>query len=239
LLQIEENPQHEREVLEYQGKTAAGLVNIKLYEGNINLLKACQLLIEPVEVIIPFAPKLELSPHVFKKMRTKNHYLTLIKAVTLWNQKQRKRTTDHEGNTFLLSTIEDVEWANYLCRDTLLRKSDELGGKTRNFFESLKELIKVWNVKTFYAKEIRRHYRMHPMELQRRLNEIESRGLIRCISRSNKPGNEYEIMIWNDYQQLRSGIDIMGAILENLKKENREPSHDLHTTFTQPSQAPL
>ena len=234
LLQIEENPRHEAEVLEYQGKIAAGLVNTKKYEGSINLLKACQLLIEPVEVIIPFAPKLELSPHVFKKMRTKNHYLTLIKAVTLWNQKQRKRTTDKEGNIFLISTLEDVEWANYLCRDALLRKSDELGGKTRNFFESLKELIKEWNVKTFYAKEIRRHYRMHPMELQRRLNELEARGFIRCTSRSNKPGNEYEIMIWDDYQQLRSGIDIMGTILENLKREDGGPSHDLHTTFTSP-----
>ena len=234
LLQIEENPRHEREVLEYQGKTAAGLINIKQYEGSINLLKACQLLIEPVEVIIPFAPKLELPPHVFKKMRTKNHYLTLIKAVTLWNQHQRKRTTDREGNIFLISTLDDVEWANYLCRDALLRKSDELGGKTRNFFESLKELIKEWNVKTFYAKEIRRHYRMHPMELQRRLNELEARGLLSCVSRSNKPGNEYEIIIWDDYQQLRSGIDIMGAILENLKKEKGEPSHNLHTTFTSP-----
>ncbi len=234
LIQIEENPRHEAEVLEYQGKIAAGLVNTKKYEGSINLLKACQLLIETMEVIIPFAPKLELSPHVFKKMRTKNHYLTLIKAVTLWNQKQRKRTTDHEGNTFLLSTLEDVEWANYLCRDALLRKSDELGGKTRNFFESLKEYIKEQKTKTFYAKDIRRHFRMHPMELQRRLNELEARGLLRCVSRSNKPGNEYEIMIWDDYEQLRSGIDIMGTILENLIKEKGEPSHNLHTTFTSP-----
>ena len=92
-----------------------------------------------MEVIIPFAQKLELPPHVFKKMRTMNHYLTLIKAITLWNQKKRERVTDQEGNTFLVATLEDVEWANYLCKDSLLRKSDELGGKTRNFFESLKE----------------------------------------------------------------------------------------------------
>jgi len=233
LIQVEENPSHERQVLEYQGRLAAGLVNFKRYDENINLLKACQLLIEPVEVIIPFAPKLELPPHVFKKMRTKNHYLTLIKSITLWNQHQRKRVTDHDGNSFLLSTLEDVEWANYLSRDVLLRKSDELSGKTRQFFESLKEYIKEQKTKSFYAKDIRRYFRMHPMELQRRLNDIEARGLIRCVSRSNKPGNEYEIMIWNDYEQLRSGIDIMGEILENLKKE-REPSHDLHTTFTSP-----
>jgi DNA primase catalytic core len=234
LIQVEENPSHERQVLEYQGKLAAGLVNFKRYEENINVLKACQLLIEPIEVIIPFAPKLELPPHVFKKMRTKNHYLTLIKSITLWNQHQRKRVTDHDGNSFLLSTLEDVEWANYLSRDVLLRKSDELSGKTRQFFESLKEYIKELKSKSFYAKDIRRHFRMHPMELQRRLNDIEARGLIRCVSRSNKPGNEYEIMIWDDYEQLRSGIDIMGTILQNLKNENKEPSHDLHTTFTSP-----
>ena len=234
LIQVEENPSHERQVLEYQGKLAAGLVNFRRYEENINVLKACQLLIEPVEVIIPFAPKLELPPHVFKKMRTKNHYLTLIKSITLWNQHQRKRVTDHDGNTFLLSTLEDVEWANYLSRDVLLRKSDELSGKTRQFFESLKDYIKEQKTKSFYAKDIRRHFRMHPMELQRRLNEIESRGLVRCVSRSNKPGNEYEIMIWNDYEQLRSGIDIMNEILNNLKRSGMEPSHDLHTTFTSP-----
>jgi len=234
LIQIEENPAHERQVLEYQGRMAAGLVNLRKYDESINLLKACQLLVDPIEVIIPFAPKLKLPLHVFKKMRTKNHYLTLIKSITLWNQHQRKRVTDHDGNTFLLSTLEDVEWANYLSRDVLLRKSDELSGKTRQFFESLKEYIKELKTKTFYAKDIRRYFRMHPMELQRRLNEIESRGLIRCVSRSNKPGNEYEIMIWNDYDELRSGIDIMGEILDNLKRDNGEPSHDLHTTFTSP-----
>jgi len=229
LIQIEENPKHEAEVLEYQGKVAAGLIDFKKYEQNINLLKACQLLIEPMEVLIPFAPKLEIPPHVFKKMRTKNHYLTLIKAVTLWNQKQRKRTTDNEGNSYLISTLDDVEWANYLCKDNLLRKSDELGGKTRNFFESLKELIKQWEAKTFYAKDVRKYLRMHPMTLQRYFMELENRGLIRCVSRSNKPGNEYEISVWDDFEQLKSGMDIMDNVLQKLKEE---PSHNLHTTFT-------
>jgi hypothetical protein len=48
-------------------------------------------------------------------------------------------------------------------------------------------------------------------------------------------------MIWDDYEQLRSGIDIMGTILDDLRKEGAspesvdgEPSHDLHTTFTIP-----
>jgi len=230
LIQIEENPQHEAQVLEYQGKVAAGLVDFKKYEQNINLLKACQLLVEPVEVLIPFAPMLELPAYVFKKMRTMNHYLTLIKALTLWNRRQRKTTTDSEGNRYLVSTLEDVEWANRLCRENLLRKSDELSGKTRNFFESLKALIEQRAEKTFYAKDIRKLLRMHPMTLQRHFTELEKRGLIRCISRSNKPGNEYEITVWDDFAQLKSGMEIMDTILSKLKK--KQPSHNLHTAFT-------
>jgi DNA primase len=229
LIQIEESPGHEAQVLEYQGKVAAGQIDLKKHEQNINLLKACQLLLEPMEVVIPFAPKLELPPQVFKKMRTKNHYLTLVKAVTLWNQKQRERTTGQEGNKYLISTLDDVQWANYLCKDNLLRKSDELGGKTRNFFESLKELIKQWQAQTFYAKDVRKYLRMHPMTLQRYFTELENRGLIRCVSRSNKPGNEYEISVWDDFEQLKSGMDIMETILQKLKEE---PSHNLHATFT-------
>jgi len=221
LIQIEENPKHEAEVLEYQGKVAAGLIDFKKYEQNINLLKACQLLIEPMEVIIPFAQKLELPPHVFKKMRTKNHYLTLIKAVTLWNQKQRKQTTDNEGNRYLISALEDVEWANYLCKDNLLRKSDELGGKTRNFFESLKELQTETQKSNpvFYAKDIRKYFRLHPMQLKRFLDELEGRGFVKCKNRSNKTGNEYEITIWDDYQMLKNGVNMLDNLVECLKNE--------------------
>jgi hypothetical protein len=229
LIQIEENPRHEAEVLEYQGRVAAGLVDFGQYDRNIRLLKACQMLMEPLEVVVPFAPKLELPPHVFKKMRTMNHYLTLIKAVTLWNRRQRRQTADGEGGKCLISTLEDVEWANRLCRENLLRKSDELSGKTRDFLESLKTLVLQWKVKTFLAKDVRKHLRMHPMSLQRYFVELERRGFIRCTSRSNKPGNEYEITVWDDFEQLKSGMDMMEVILEKLKKE---PSHDLHRTFT-------
>ena len=230
LLQIQEDAQHEAQVLEYQGKVAAGLINVKQYEKNIDLLKAAQLQLEPIEVVIPFAPKLELPPHVFKKMRTKNHYLTLIKAITLWNQKQRRKVKDSDGNTVLVSEIEDVRWANLLSRESLLRKSDELSGKTRSFFESLKELLQHWKVKSFYAKDVRKFLRMHPMTLQRHVDDLERRGLLRCVSRSNKPGNEYEVAVWDDFEQLKSGLDIMDIVLKKL--ENEEPSHHLHTTFT-------
>jgi DNA primase len=68
------------------------------------------------------------------------------------------------------------------------------------------------------------------MTLQRHFVELEKRGLLRCVSRSNKPGNEYEISVWDDFEQLKSGIEMMDAILEKLKNET--PSQNLHTAFT-------
>jgi DNA primase catalytic core len=220
LIQIEENPDHEREVLEYQGKIAAGQINTKSYEKNINILKAAQLQLHPMEVIIPFAESLDLPPHVFKKLRTKSHYLTLVKSLTLWNQRNRKKTNDEEGNPCLLSEVDDVRWANHLCRESLLRKSDELSGKTRNFFESLKssQIVDGKQIPLFRAVDVRSRFRLHPMQLKRYLDELESRGLIRCKSRSHKTGNEYEILVWNDYEILQSGLDILQEIVMKLEK---------------------
>jgi DNA primase catalytic core len=229
LLQIQENTQHEAQVLEYQGKVAAGLINVKQYKKNIDLLKACQLQLDPMEVVIPFAPKLELPPHVFKKMRTKNHYLTLIKAITLWNQKQRKRIKDNDGNILLVSTLEDVCWANKLSRENLLRKSDELSGKTRSFFESLKTFIADTsrNDAAFYAKDIRKYFRLHPMQIKRFLDELEGRGFIKCRSRHMKTGNEYEVLIWDDYQRLQRGVDALDQLLKDLEYETSKRAKSL------------
>ena len=219
LIQIEDSPAQERAVLTYQGQVASGEINPKSYEKNINLLKAAQLQLEPLEVLIPFASELELPPFVFKKLRTKSHYLTLIKSVTLWNQKNRQRQTDEQGNTVLLSSVEDVKWANELCKESLLRKSDELTGKTRNFFESLKALQTKETEKTalFRAVEVRGELRLHPMQAKRYLDELTSRGLIRCKSKSQRFGNEYEIMIWNDYQLLQSGLNVLDEIVKKIE----------------------
>jgi len=223
LIQIEESPRQESEILAHQGKIAAGLVNNIEYENTINQLKACQLLLKPYEVIIPFATKLELPQALFKKLRTKTHYLTLIKSITLWNQKQRKTKKDEEGNIYLLSNLEDVYWANILSKEALLRKSDELNGKTRQFFESLKLwLLQDKNNKgIFYGKQARKHFRLHPQQAKRYFDELNSRAYINCKSKSHKQGDEYEIAVWDDYEKLKNGVDILDRILEKLKDKNK------------------
>ena len=222
LIQIEDSPVQERAVLAYQGEVASGKINPQNYTRDLRLLKAAQLQLQAMEVLIPFAGLLELPPFVFKKLRTQAHYLTLVKAVTLWNQYNRKRAKGEDGTVFLLSEKEDVEWANRLSRESLLRKSDELSGKARHFFESLKEIqIKEGKGNAlFRSVEVRQRFRLHPMQLKRYLDELEQRNLICCKSRSRRFGSEYEILSWEDYRQLQSGLDVLEEVLRNIERES-------------------
>ena len=221
-----EAPEYERKALAYQGKIEAGQIDTRKQQQVANLLKACQMQLEPVKVINPYAPQLQLPPFVFKKMRTNKHYLTLIKSIALWNQKQRKRKTDKQGlltgepgTEYIEVDLQDIELANELSKDILLRKSDELSGELRRFFEGLKKHVQEKKEETnrFYTREIRG--RMHPMKLKRWLDDLQQRNYIRKTGGNNKTSFEYEILVWDDYKQLKSGINILDKTLSELKSK--------------------
>ena len=100
----------------------------------------------------------------------------------------------------------------------MLRKSDELNGETRQFFESLKSMVRKENPKqsTFFARDIRQTLRMHPMKLTRFLSQLESRNLIKMVS-NRQSGYEYEITSFEDYELLKHGINILDRVLETAK----------------------
>ena len=219
LLIIDETPTHLNEVMQYQRKLQAGLINETEQEQAKQILKNSQRLLRKVKVINPYAPQLEIPQCVFKKLRTNIHYLKLIEIVTFYHQHQREFKTDKDGKPYILTTLEDIECANYLVKDTLLRKSDELSGEVRGFFESLKTSVSSKQLQSFYAKQIREAYRMNPMKVNRYLRELESRGFIQRNGGNRKNGFEYEIHTWDEYEKLKSGINILDEILQKLKEK--------------------
>jgi DNA primase len=225
LLIIDETPTHLNEVMQYQRKLQAGLVNEAEQEKAKQILKNSQRLLRKVKIINPYAPQLEIPQCVFKKLRTNIHYLKLIEIVTFYHQHQREVKTDKDGKPYILTTLEDIECANYLVKDTLLRKSDELSGELRNFFESLKTWLKAKDNQNgntaFYAKDIRKSFRMHPMKLTRHLINLEKRGLLKQLGSNRQNGYEYQVISWDDYEQLKSGIDILDSILSKLKEKDQ------------------
>jgi DNA primase len=224
LLHVDETPGHAREVMNYQRNHQAGLINELEQNQNRQILKNAQRLLHKVRVINPYAPQLDIPECVFKKLRTNMHYLKLIEIITFYHQQGREWKQDREGRPYIETTLEDIEMANWLVKDTLLRKSDELGGDLRSFFESLKSIMRAKeNSPAFYAKGIREHFRMNPMKINRYLRDLESRGFIQRSGGNRKNGFEYEIRSWDEYEKLKSGVNILDDILKRLK-EKQQPS---------------
>lgn len=239
LIQVNETNEHQERVLEYQRNEIAGLLDKSKQQQTQIILKTAQLHLEPLEVVIPFGNELRIPDYVFKKLRTNAHYLTLIKAIAFWNQKQREIKQKADGTRYIEATLEDVEWANRLSKEVLLRKSDELNGALRGFFENIKVGLKANNKETdkggsrtplnqnyreqsFYAKPLREKLRMNPMQINRYLKELEQRGYLKQTGGNRKTGFEYSVTVWDDYEQLKSGMNILDKVLEKLKNKYGE-----------------
>ena len=221
LLHVDETPQHADKVMHYQRRQQAGLINESEQNAWRELLRNAQRLLRPVKVINPYAIELDIPQCVFKKLRTNIHYLRLIEIITFYHQRQRNWKKNKNGILFIESSLQDIEWANYLIKDSLLRKSDELSGQVRQFFEGLKELAGS-NKGSLYAKQIREHFRMHPMKANRYLRELEQRGYLQMIGGNRKAGYEYEISAWDEYDKLKSGIDLLDDILKALREKEEK-----------------
>jgi len=219
LIEIQDTPEQTARIMEYQRKQVAGPIDKGTGDAIRTKFKAAQLQLEHLEVTIPFSDQLRIPEHVFKKNRTNKHYLTLIRAIAFWNQKQRKVKQAPDGTRYIEADIEDVWWANHLAREALLRKSDELNSPLRSFFEKLKEHLKEDEQETFVAKAVRSHFRMAPITLNRYLNDLGSRGYIKRTGGNRRSGYEYRIELWDEYEKLQQGLDVLDEIYKQLKEK--------------------
>ena len=217
VLQINESGNHQKKVLEYQNKKAAGLIDTREQQKILTIFQNTQRLLQPIKVVNPFQPELGLPACVFKKLRTNQHYISLIKAITFLYQHQLKIQKDDYGKPFIETNLEHIELANNLFKDNLLRKSDELNGSQRSFFERLKIQLKKENKTSFFAKEIRQNMRLHPMTLKRQLDTLCKYGFVCQVSDNKKKGYEYEILAWEEYTFLQNEMTILDEKLTELK----------------------
>jgi DNA-binding MarR family transcriptional regulator len=215
LIHIDESASHTDEVMEFQRKQKAGLINEPSQKEARQLLQNVQRLLQNVKIINPYALELRIPDLVFKKLRTNMHYLRLIEIITLYHQQQREVKTDSTGQRYIETNLNDIACANWLVKESLLRKSDELSGELREFFERLKGHTKKEH--SFYAKQVRESFRMNPMRVNRYLRMLEHMGYINQTGGNRKNDFEYMVKAWEEYESLKAGIDILDAHLEKLK----------------------
>ncbi len=136
--------EQDQKIMAYQRKLSAGKIDIAEEHQITELFKNMQRVLQPVQVRNPFAESLHIPDEVFKPRRSNAHYLAFIEAVTFYHQYQREKQYDKDtGEEFIETTLEDIEEANKLMKEVLIRKSDPLNTACRKYLEWLKAWLKM------------------------------------------------------------------------------------------------
>jgi len=101
-------------------------------EAIFRLHQNAQRLLEPLPVVIPWAEDLTFRADQTGMRRENAKYLALIASITLLYQYQREQvTSERDGKTCVVATLEDIEWANRLLSEAMGGHLDSLLPQTR------------------------------------------------------------------------------------------------------------
>jgi DNA-binding HxlR family transcriptional regulator len=118
--------------------------------------------------------------------------------------------------------LEDIEEANWLLKEVLLAKSDELTKACRDFLEVLKSHLLREKKVSFYRSTVREWMRINPHNLRYYLNQLQQFGYIKIIGgNKHKSGYEYELTSKEEYTQLNDNItNALDKALAKIKADN-------------------
>ena len=208
LLYIDESELQDDKIMLYQRAISAGQINHEEEHASRVLLQNAQRLLKVITVRNPYAMFLALPVAVFKPRRTNAHYLQFIEAITFYKQYQKFHHIDKEtGEEYIETTIEDIQEANELIKEVLLRKSDSLTGACRNHLENLKDYLKKENQTQFTNSEIRRNLRVKETTLRRYNNQLLLENYIKKVQNKTTKSYAYEITNPDEYKDLKAMID--------------------------------
>jgi len=219
LLYIDESEQQDKKIMDYQRLLSAGKRNQKEELESSRFLRSVQRSLNTVSVRNPYAEYLSLPVSVFKPRRTNAHYLQFIEAITFYKQWQRKKKTDEEtGEMYVETTLEDIEEANEIIKEVLLRKSDRITGAARNHLERLKAYLKDNRQTTFTNAEIRKYLHIKESTLRGYHKQLQEEGYIKRVKKKNTKSYCFEIIDMKEYDWLKTSIDnALKACLQQIE----------------------
>lgn len=221
LIYLDESTEQDEKIMQHQRARSAGKINVDAENKAAELLRNCQRILEPVKVVNPYAELLKIPQEVFKPRRSNAHYLAFIEVITFYHQYQREQKADEEtGEIFIETTLEDVQQANKLMKEILLRKSDDLTGACRNYFERLKKWLKEESKTAFTNAQARTALRENHSNQKRYMLQLQQEGMIKRSKGDKKHGFYYEVCSMEEYEQLKAGItSVMDDIFLKLSNE--------------------
>jgi hypothetical protein len=219
LIYVDESEAQDERIMNFQRLLSAGKINKEEQHKTRELLSNVQRYLQPIAVINPFAEYLKLPKDVFKPRRTNAHYLAFVEAITFYHQYQREqKVNEATGELYIETSIEDIEQANELMKDILLRKSDELTGGCRKYFETLKIYLKEKKKNQFTNYEIKTELHIPITTVKRHNTALLQSYLLKKTENEENTAHLYEITSTEEYKQLQKRINtVLDEVVKNIK----------------------
>lgn len=227
LIYLNDSKEQDEKVMDYQKRLRAGLIEVYKEQQIQIKLQQMQKALVPIKVINPYAPLIDLPESFPKKRRALPILLNVIEAITFYHQYQREQTADKETGEVQIETHpNDIENGFKYLKNVLLRRSDELTGAVRAFYELLKTIIEKNELPKFKVKDIRTELKMPPRTIQHYLKALLEYGYVEITGGKQRLGYEYELINVTTESQLQQSIEVhikkvMGLIwkMHNKKKK--------------------
>jgi len=164
-----------------------------------------QRLLEPVNIVNPYANRLTFPSDQTRTRRDHKKYLTLIRCITLLHQHQRPiktATRDGVSKDYIEVTLDDIRWANRLAHEVMGRTLDELPPQTRKLLREIYHWVRSQLARTglaqsdfrFTRKQIREATRWGNTQLKVHLARLEDLEYLYAHSGSRGKTIHYELM---------------------------------------------
>lgn len=116
MLSVDETKEQTEHILKFQrqSRTLEGIKQKLQVESIIRKHKAAQSLLEPVNVVIPYAEHLDFPAHRINSRRDQDKLLNLIQVIVFLHQHQRQKHTisiDDQDFTYIEATLQDYQIA--------------------------------------------------------------------------------------------------------------------------------
>jgi len=230
LIYLNDSKEQDEKVMDYQKQHRAGLVDVYKEQQIQTKLQQMQKALQPIKVINPFAPLIDLPESFPKKRRALPILLNVIEAITFYHQYQREWVNIVTGEVTQVERSEipraianreevqikthphDIANGFKYLKNVLFRRSDELSGAVRDFYEKLKEVTEKNEIQKFRTSDIRQHIRLTPRSIQNYLKTLLEYGYLHITGGKQRLGYEYEILNSTSESQLQQSIE------EHIKK---------------------
>jgi DNA primase/energy-coupling factor transporter ATP-binding protein EcfA2 len=199
---VDESREQSLRIIRYQNDQSAGVIDMKQEQETRRFLQHCIRLLEPYEVINPFANRITLPEEAHKIRRLNELYQSFVRQVTLLHQHQRKR----EGQGRLITQVEDLEAACDILFESIVLKVDELDGSLRQFFEQLKTYVRSKSQDYEFDRfEVRGATGVSKTQQHRYLSQLVQLEYLRQYGFANR-GYRYRIVHWDDMSKVRTDL---------------------------------